>query len=465
MVPNEFRLHSIPRDTTLGYPHCVGLRSANHLTTYLITLALTQGRPFMSTTTDKPRPAATNYSAPRSQDWSAYRERALVEGQKFLIAVDGILDVVRAGRSVSEKQGRVPDRSVDAMISTGLFRAFTPLRYGGLEMDPASFFEGIMRIAEADTAAAWIAGQLNVHSFEIALMDERLQDEFWGPTADARASSSYAPIGKREQVDGGYLLNGTWTFSSGVDHAQWIILGGADRNFVVPAADFTIDQDSWDVQGLKGTGSKSVTLQNVFVPDYRTHLLVDTYNDANPGWEVNNRPLYWVSFTSLFNSTPTNSAIGAATGGIETFIEQSRVRLTRQGTGAPAAQNPFLHLKVADARTRVRTVRERHLKNWRDLFDIACRGEVASPLERMRIRFEAADSVATSFESFADIWPIAGAAATATGNPMQQTMRDLMAARNHGSAGKELAAGQYVKAIFGLPPAPFSDLGTLNYYK
>ena len=149
----------------------------------------------MSTTTEHPRTAVTDYSAPRSQDWSAYRERALVEGQRFLTAVDGILDVVRAGRSVSEKQGRVPDRSVEAMISTGLFRAFTPLRYGGLEMDPASFFEGIMRIAEADTAAAWIAGQLNVHSFEIALMDERLQDEFWGANPDARASSSYAPIG------------------------------------------------------------------------------------------------------------------------------------------------------------------------------------------------------------------------------------------------------------------------------
>ena len=52
----------------------------------------------MSTTTDKPRTAVTDYSAPRSQDWSAYRERALVEGQKFLTAVDGILDVMRAGR-------------------------------------------------------------------------------------------------------------------------------------------------------------------------------------------------------------------------------------------------------------------------------------------------------------------------------------------------------------------------------
>lgn len=419
----------------------------------------------MLTTNPEATIMTADFSAPRSEDWTEYRERAIFEGQRFLDALETILDTVGAGRDRSEADGRVPDESVDAMIGTGLFRAFTPLRYGGLEMAPAAFFQGIMRIAEADSAAAWIAGQLNVHSFEIALMDERMQDEFWGENPDARASSSYAPIGKYEQVDGGYLLNGTWTFSSGVDHAQWVILGGGDRNFVVPVADLTIDHNSWDVQGLKGTGSKAVTLVNAFVPDYRTHLLVDTYNDANPGWTVNNRPLYWVSFTSIFNSTPTNTAIGTATGGVETFIEQSRVRLTRQGTGAPAAQNPFLHLKVANAKTRVRTVKNRHLQNWRELFDLACRGEEASPLERMRVRFEAADSIATCFESFSDIWPIAGAAATASANPLQQTMRDLMAARNHGSAGKELAAGQYVKAIFDLPPAPFSDLGTLNYYK
>lgn len=419
----------------------------------------------MPTTTQADTTKAPDLFEPRSEDWSEYRRRALDEGEKYLAAVDGIIDTVRAGRDLSEQEGRVPEATVAAMVSTGLFRAFTPMQYGGLEMDPASFFEGIMRIAEADSAAAWIAGQLNVHSFEIALMDKRMQDEFWGESPDTRASSSYAPVGKYLAVENGYRLNGTWTFSSGVDHAQWVILGGGDRTFVVPLHDVSIDHDSWDVQGLKGTGSKSVTLKDVFVPDYRTHLLVDTYNDANPGWEVNNRPLYWVSFLGLFNSTPANTAIGTATGGIETFIEQSRVRLTRQGTGAPAAQNPFLHLKVAEARTRVRTVKDRHLKNWRQLFDIACRGQEASPLERMRVRFEAADSIAASFESFTEIWPIAGAAASSSTNPLQQTMRDLMAARNHGSAGKELAAGQYVKELFGLPPAPFSDFGTLSYYK
>jgi len=419
----------------------------------------------MSTLSDSLESPTVAVSNARQLDWSAYRERALSAGRGYLKAVDGILDGVRSRRAQSEAEGRVPDATIRDMIGTGLFRAFTPLRYGGLEMDPASFFEGIMKIAAADASAAWVAGQLNVHAFEIALMSERMQDEFWADGPDTRASSSYAPIGKPVEVDGGFRLSGTWTFSSGVDHAQWVILGGGDKAFVVPISDISIDHGSWDVQGLKGTGSKSVTLTDVFVPEYRIHRFVDTYNDKNPGWAVNNVPLYWVSFLGLFNSTPTNTVLGTGLGGINTFIEQSRVRLTRQGTGSPIAQNPFLHLKVAQALTRIDTARVRHLQNWRDLFDVACRGEEASPLERMRVRFESAQANATCFESFAEVWPIAGAAATASDNPLQQTFRDLMAARNHGSAGVELASGLYIKTLFGLPPVPFSDFGTLAYYK
>ncbi|QCY14750.1 acyl-CoA dehydrogenase [Pseudomonas sp. MPC6] len=401
----------------------------------------------------------------RKACWYDYRERALNAGKAFIKAVDEAVPAIRQRRFESESLGRVPDATVQAMVDAGVFRTFTPMQYGGLEIDPASFFEGIMKVGEADSSAAWIAGQLNCHAFEIALMDKRMQDEFWANGPDTRASSSYAPIGRPEKVEGGYLLNGTWTFSSGVDHAQWVILGGAARNFVVPVSDVSIDHGSWDVSGLKGTGSKAVTLRDVFVPSYRIHELVDTYNDANPGWEVNNRPLYWMSFLGIFNSTATNTVIGTAMCGINTFIEQSRVRLTRQGTGAPIAQNPFLHLKLADVLTKVGGVRERHLNNWKTLFDTACQGEVSTPLDRMRVRFESADGNATCFESIASLWPIAGAAASASDNILQQVFRDLMAARNHGSAGRELAAGQYIKTMFGMEPAPFSDFGTLAYYK
>jgi len=397
-------------------------------------------------------------------DGETYRQRAYAEGRTFLKAVDAILPSIAARREESERFGKVPDATVAEMREAGVFRAFTPLQWGGTEMDPASYFEGIMRIAGADSSAAWIAGQLNVHSFEIALMDEQMQRDFWGESPDTAASSSYAPIGKVTEVEDGYVLNGTWTFSSGVDHAKWAILGGKDRAFVVPASDYTIDHASWDVQGLKGTGSKSLTLKEVFVPEYRVHKFADTANHANPGWALNDRPLYHLSFSSIFNATPTNTVIGTAKGGIDTFLAQAKVRFTRQGTGAPIAENPFLHVKVANALTQIGAVHDRQLANWRRFFDAACRGEDSTVVDRMRARFESADGNATCFDTIADLWPMAGAAASSSNNPLQQVFRDLMAARNHGSGGRELAAGMYIKALLGMDPPPFSDFGTLAYY-
>ena len=398
-------------------------------------------------------------------DWTAYRDARLAAGRNFVARVREVTGEIAARSHESEACGKVPDATVEAMRRAGVFRTFTPMQHGGLEVDPASFFEGVMLLAEADSSAAWIAGQLNCHAFEIALMGERMQQEFWGADPDARASSSYAPIGKVQVAEGGYVLNGTWTFSSGVDHAQWVILGGGDRNFVVPVADVVVDHASWDVQGLKGTGSKALTLRDVFVPEYRVHKLADTYHDVNPGWLANNRPLYWMSFLGIFNATATNTVIGTAWHGLQVFLAQSRHRLTRQGTGAPIANNPFLHLKLADGITRVNDVRERHLRNWRAMFDRVCLGEEILPLERMRVRFESADANATCFDVIHDLWPIAGAAASASSNPLQQVYRDLMAARNHGSAGRELAAGLYIKTMLGMEPAPFTDFGTLAYYR
>lgn len=397
--------------------------------------------------------------------WEAYRERAYAAGRRFLDDVDTILPAIAAHQHLSESEGKVSSASVAEMTRVGVFRAMTPLQWGGLEMDPASFFEGIMKIAAADSSASWIGGQLNVHSFEIALMDERMQADFWATGPDTRASSSYAPAGDVRIVDGGYLISGTWTFSSGVDHAQWAILGGGDRNFVVPRSDFTIDHASWDVQGLKGTGSKSLTLKDVFVPEYRVHKLMDTFNDANPGWAVNDRPLFRLSWMGMFNATIPNSAIGVTLGGLNAFIEESRVRLSKRGTGIPVTSNPFMHLRLATALTRVRNARDRHLSNWRALFDTACRGEETLREDRLRVRFESTDAAGSCFEAFVEIWPVAGAAAIATSSPMQQVFRDLMAMRNHGSAGRENAAGMYIKALFDLPSPPVTNMGTLSYYK
>lgn len=401
------------------------------------------------------------------QDGEAYRERAQRVGREFVASVDRILPVIRAGREESERLGMVSPASVTAMVDAGVFRALTPLQFGGLEMDPSYFFEGIIKIGAADPSAAWIGGQLTIHSFEIALMDERMQQEFWGDSPDTRASSSYAPLGKAEPVEGGYTLNGTWTLSSGIDHATWVILGGRHNNYVVPICDMTIDHDSWDVQGLKGTGSKSVTLKNVFVPNHRVHRLEDHFRDREPGMAVNNRPLYRMSWRGMFNAIMPNSAIGMTQGGLEELILQTQVRCGQQGTGSPVVNNPFMQMRLAKAMTQVRGLRLRQIDNWRVQFEMACRNEQPSRLERMRIRYEASDAAGTCFEAFCEMWPHAGAGAVSSSNPLQNAFRDLMAMRNHGSAGRDAAAGMYVSAIFDLPLPPIKsyDMGSIAIFK
>lgn len=409
--------------------------------------------------------AQTSTNTP--EDWTGYRERAQAAGREFLAAVDEILPVIRAGREESERLGKVADASMLAMIEAGVFRALTPLQFGGLEMDPSCFFEGIIKIGTADPSAAWLGGQLTIHSFEVALMDERTQKEFWGAGPDTRASSSYAPLGKADKVDGGYVLNGTWTFSSGVDHATWVMLGGRHNNYLVPTTDMTIDHGSWDVQGLKGTGSKSVTLHEVFVPQHRVHSLEDHYHDREPGMLVNDRPLYRMSWRGLFNAIMPNSAIGMTQGGLQELIEQTKLRCGQQGTGSPVVNNPFMQMRLAKALTQVRGVRLRQIDNWRNLFEMACRNEQPSRLERMRVRYEASDAAGTCFEAFCDVWPHTGAGAVASSNPLQNAFRDLMAMRNHGSAGRDAAAGMYVSALFDLPLPPIKsfDMGSVAIYK
>lgn len=142
---------------------------------------------------------------PPTTKWLEYRDRANQAGRDFLKAVDKILPSLASRRMRSDKEGMVPRESVQEMEDAGVFRAMTPLQFGGLEMNPAMFFEGIMRIASADPSAAWIGGQLTVHCFEIALMSPKFQEEFWRDGPSTRASSAYAPVGKYDSGE-----SGTW---------------------------------------------------------------------------------------------------------------------------------------------------------------------------------------------------------------------------------------------------------------
>ena len=151
-----------------------------------------------------------------------------------------------------------------------------------------------------------------------------------------RLSSSYAPTERAVQVAGGYRLSGRWSFSSGCDHASWVLLGGvvsdADghpvdfKTFLLPISDYTIE-DVWDTIGLRGTGSNDILVDDVFVPAYRSLSFADTSRCHCPGQEVNPAPLYRLPFGSVFSYTITTPIIGMATGAYQAHVEYMRERV------------------------------------------------------------------------------------------------------------------------------------------
>ena len=138
-------------------------------------------------------------------------------------------DVLTEEAVPSDEIGRLTDRTAATLRETGLVRLLQPTEYSGYEAHPNDFLEAVMAVGAASPSAGWVAGVVGVHPWEIAMMDPRLQEEIWGTDPDTWTASPYAPMGRATPVDGGFLFTGRWPYSTGTDHADWVILGGFVR--------------------------------------------------------------------------------------------------------------------------------------------------------------------------------------------------------------------------------------------
>jgi 3,4-dihydroxy-9,10-secoandrosta-1,3,5(10)-triene-9,17-dione 4,5-dioxygenase len=152
-----------------------------------------------------------------------------------IAAVADLLPVLRQRAQETEDNRNVPADSVKALAETGFFRLLQPASYGGLEADPIAFFTAVRLIASACGSTGWVASVLGVHPWQLALFPARAQEEVWGGDPGTRMASSYAPTGRARAVEGGHRLDGRWSFSSGCDHASWVLLGGIAAGVAVKA--------------------------------------------------------------------------------------------------------------------------------------------------------------------------------------------------------------------------------------
>jgi 3-hydroxy-9,10-secoandrosta-1,3,5(10)-triene-9,17-dione monooxygenase len=383
-------------------------------------------------------------------------------GQAVIAGVRELLPVFRDKAQDTEDNRVVPAESVKALTETGFFRLLQPVRFGGIEADPLTFLAAVRLIASACGSTGWVASVVGVHPWQLALFPLPAQEEVWGVDPATRMSSSYAPTGRAEPVPGGHRLTGRWSFSSGCDHASWVLLGGIVlddgqpvdfRTFLLPASDYVID-DVWDTVGLRGTGSNDIVVGGAFVPEHRSLSFTDVSRCACPGQEANPAPLYRLPFGSVFSYAITTPIIGMAAGAYEAHVAYQRQRVRASYTGQKAAEDPHAQVRVAEAAAELDAAWLALEHNMTELMAYAQAGQKIPVPLRLRVRRDQVLGTGRAIGAVDLLFENSGGRALQAGTPIQRFWRDAHAGRVHAINDPERALSMFGRGEFGLEVQP-----------
>jgi 3-hydroxy-9,10-secoandrosta-1,3,5(10)-triene-9,17-dione monooxygenase len=359
--------------------------------------------------------------------------RPPLRAQDIYDRVLALSDLFRRNSAEARKIRKVPQENIDALQKAGFFLALQPRRWGGHEVDPQDFFRMHLAIAENCMSTAWASGIVAVHAFQLALMDERAQQDVWGEDIHTRISSSYAPLGKVTEVEGGFRLSGRWGWSSGSDHCTWVFLGaicpdGGFRSFLVPRSDYEI-VDTWHAMGLQGTGSNDIVVNDVFVPDYRTHKAEDGFLGTNPGVTADSAPLYRLPWAQLFVRVVSTPAIGAARDALDLY--RQLVVGKASGDQTKLAGDTATQERIAAAITSIDEMEALLFRNFDRMMAQVNAGEEVPVLERIKYRYQASLVIERCMAVVDSLFSSAGGGSVFLGSEIQQRFLDIHTGRAH----------------------------------
>lgn len=358
-----------------------------------------------------------------------------------LIARAEALAPTLAGRAAqADAQGRIPAETIADMQAAGFFKVLQPKRYGGYELDPQAFFDIQMTLARGCMSTAWVYGVVGVHNWQLALFDERAQQDVWGNDPATLIASTYMPVGRVTPVDGGFRLSGHWKFSSGSELCEWVFLGALVpaavagqppeyRTFLLPKADYRIQQD-WDVLGLRATGSHDIIVDDVFVPAYRTHKAIDGMMGTSPGLAVNDAPLFRLPFAQIFVRAVCTSCIGALQGALDDFTGYAATRVSAN-SGAKTTDDPGAQNACANAAVAIDEMQVLLKRNFAELMASVTGGPAVSIERRVHFRYQSAQVAERCAQAANALLRYAGGNGIYHRNPLVRRFLDLHAARAH----------------------------------
>jgi alkylation response protein AidB-like acyl-CoA dehydrogenase len=358
----------------------------------------------------------------------------------------------------TERLGFLPPETLRLIVDLGVPRMVMPHEWQGLERSFDEVVDVVAVLARGCMSAAWCAALYAEHAWILAHFDVRSQSDVWRGGPDVPLAMSIASFGRAERVPRGFRLRGTWPFASGCDHADWFILaceseaehGAGTRSSLclVPRSDVAIDHSSWHVAGLRGTGSKTVSVDGVFVPLHRVRDS-DTLTGAQLKGPYPRVPLFCQPFNGTLGLVLVAVAVGGAEGALDYFRERiARRILPRQGR--VQALDPAAQLDLAESAIQIRSARLLLEDTCRRVRVFGERFADLNELELAEARLVKAYVVRQCTAAVDRLFAASGGGALQEINPLQRYWRDLHAVQAHGGMAWSTTALNYGSLAAGL---------------
>jgi alkylation response protein AidB-like acyl-CoA dehydrogenase len=336
-----------------------------------------------------------------------------------------------------EQERSLPEDLLAELRSAGLMHMCLPRELGGGEVEPAVMIEAIEELARCDGATAWCAMIASTSSLLGAYLPEDEGQLIYGG-GSAITGGVFAPRGRAERSEDGFLVSGRWSFLSGVQHCDWVMggcivysgespdllaSGTPDVRLMLMPIDSVEVIDTWSVSGLRGTGSHDMAVVELFVPASRA---VSLFSD---------RPrvtgaLYSFPLFGLLAGGIASVALGIARAAIEDLIALAAAK-TPAGSSKALAQRAVLQSELAHAEASQRAARALLLEQARSAWASAAGGEPISVEQRLGLRLAASHATEVSAAVVTAMYHAGGGSSIYDTSPLQRRLRDVHVATQH----------------------------------
>ena len=399
----------------------------------------------------------TKYSATESRSSAVPTVDRLVERAAALRPE--LSDRARA----TEADRRISPEVMALLADNDLLRMCQPARFGGYEYGPSALVRVGYELGQACGSTAWCAMLANSNAWFASYWSLQAQEEVWGGTGTGNLiAAPLAPTGKCEPAEGGYRLWGRWPFASNCDNSDWAIIsavipeGGDGPSgaawFLTPMSTLQIDQDSWHMAGMQGTGSKTLYADEpIFLPAHRVVRLRDVGALSTPGSEIEGNVLArfgWPTFGAAGLVAPL---LGMAKGALDSYVATMRGKV-RPGAASTAADNPFIQERAGRASVALEATLNLLLRDLTEAESAIFGGARLDEAQRVKIRRDFGYAARQAVDIVNSLYDVAGASSAELDRPLQRFWRDVNAGAGHVSLDDNAIMAMTGQLMFGLSP-------------